>query len=118
MEETIEALTNIEDFDIIEKTQELYDKIGDDLSIEKIISLKPDINIISNECKKFKMFDNAKDKYEEFIKSIDEIEDKNSRLIAAWNHMDDRMTNAPTSLHFRGAIILTLPILDYVLESF
>jgi flagellar biosynthesis chaperone FliJ len=108
-----------ENFDVVKKTEELYEHLGDDLSLEKLISYKLDINIISNECKKHTIFIDSKDKYDKFVTELeDEVTDNNKKLIAAWNHMDNRLSESPTSLHFMGSVILTIPVIDYVLQKY
>lgn len=106
------------DFDLVAELEKVYDKLGDDLTIEKLIECKNDIKIISDNCKKRKLFIDYKYKYDNFIKIVDEIEDKNQRLINTWNYIDSKLENAPTFLHFIGVIIFTIPVLDYVLDNY
>jgi hypothetical protein len=107
------------EFEVVQKTKDLYENLGDDLTLEKLISYKLDINEISNECKKYNIFIESKDKFDDFIITLErDVKDVNKRLILAWNHMDEKLSNAPTELHFKGAIILTLPIIDYLLQEY
>jgi flagellar biosynthesis chaperone FliJ len=106
-------------FIMYSKTKDLYEHLGETLTLEKMISYKLDINEISNECKKHNMFIDSKDKYDAFILNLEKtVKDVNKKLITAWNHMDDRLSQSPTDLHFKGSIILTMPVIDYILQKY
>jgi hypothetical protein len=107
------------DYDVVQKTKDLYEHLGENLTLEKLISYKLDINEISNECKKHNMFINSEDKFKDFIIILEkDVKDVNKKLIVAWNHMDEKLSHAPTDLHFKGSVIFGLPVVDYILQTY
>lgn len=104
-------------FDAAMELSKIYDKIGGELSIEKLRSLRPDIDALSVKCVGTELFKNSVDLHQKFIDDMKVLPDIEAQLVYAWNHLDERVESAPTTLHTFGAIILCTPILAHALAA-
>ncbi|MDD4970705.1 MAG: hypothetical protein PHT07_14860 [Paludibacter sp.] len=103
--------------DYMEKVVGIFDIIGENDSLENLMKAKPLISEISEYVKGTPLFQDAKDKYDEYLVSFMSIEDKEKRIRNIWTDFICKINDAPTRMHMRGVVILVLPALNEVMNS-
>jgi len=116
MNENTSAKT--EEFDVMAEMSAVYEKIGEDLTVEAILSMKDDIARIAAQCELTGIFKSSKDRHNAVVAELESLEDKDQRIVFAWNLHDSKVANAPTSLHARGAATLLIPIINKAIQMY
>jgi len=101
----------------IQAMEEIYNAVGDDITIQKIFSCKEKIKELANTCRNAQLFKNVVKKAQQMLDVFFQNHTKEERITVAWNHLDYKLATSRTSLHFEAVIILCVPILDDILND-
>ena len=105
--------------ELLDEVQEVYAELADGITEEALLNLRPKIKRMALRCREEELFKTAEDKYAGFLVELDKhCPEPSRKLIAAWNHLDDKLSVAPNAIMFIGSVILSIPVLDYALDSF
>lgn len=124
-EETFDLNTSTDYMEIaavmLDKIEEKTSEDDKSISINEIVSVKDYIDRISDIAINTPMFANAQDRFEEFINHIKnhpELSTPASKALESFNHFTSKVCTAPTQMHMRGAVLLTVPAIKQFLDEY
>lgn len=90
---------------------------SEDILLTHLQAQKEAISNIATLTRSTNLFQDSKERYEEFKKVAYENDKGKQRIIFVYTHLLIKIVNAPTRLHMRGVVILLMPLLDEVLSE-
>lgn len=101
---------------LIGQVRELLTTMPDTLKYDVLASRKKQIVAIAELCKKDELYRKTERHREDFCRPLKNVPIEQAALMA-WVHFLDRMVNAPTAFHMRGAVVVVFPIVGDLLRG-
>jgi len=86
--------------------------------LEQILSRKQELFEITDALEKIPMFIDSKTKYDAFLEGVRNAKNSSAdRIVLSMMHFLNKINTAPTTLHTRGTVILSLPVVSHFIRE-